>query len=208
MKIVTKILLGFCIVLLLLVTQNVFVYEKVSSIGSEIEEIAEYQIPISDTLIKVEKDVLEEKILFYEILLANNEHTPIETLRDQLKIIEKDTDKNCDKILRLVDDAIKHSHESEVKHNYNNIVNIVDQVCKEQQKFEKLINILETDIKNGNSVIHHKHEAQHLIEKMAKEIAKSEHLLLKLLKSSTTNAESDEHSLISMLIIIFITNVT
>jgi methyl-accepting chemotaxis protein len=50
----------------------------------------------------------------------------------------------------------------------------------------------------------HEKLAEELIEKMDKEITKSEHTLMNLLEESTTNAENDEHHLISLILILIV----
>ena len=203
MKIVTKIWLGFGVILLLVMFQNVFTYKGVKSIGGEVTEIAEYQIPIDSVLTEVEKDVLEEKSIFYEMLLADKEQ--FSKLKDRFKKIEEATDKNCDSIYKLVHKAVNVSEEEHIKNEYKNIIKIVDNVCKEQKHFEELVAKVEKEIKYKNIKLKENEKlVEHLIEKMDIEMSKSEDSLVKLLEESTTNAENDEHHLILLIIILII----
>jgi methyl-accepting chemotaxis protein len=206
-KITTKISIAFSAVLLVVAMQNTLTYSKVSSIGGEVQEIAEHQMPIVEVITNIEKDMIEEKSVFYEMLLSYSEHKKDELAAFEKKLsqIEKETDKNCNIILKLVDKAVAHSSETYIKDQYKNIFKIVDDACKKQQIFDKVASDLKQDIlKNNVKIKSSKKNAEEILEIMDDEISKSEHILAKLLDNSTKNAENDEKSLTSTMIIFFI----
>ena len=44
-------------------------YLGITKIGSEIEEISQYQIPLNKLITELEKDILEEEILTYQLIM-------------------------------------------------------------------------------------------------------------------------------------------
>ena len=42
-------------------------YSGLSAIGEEIAEISNYQVPLSNTIMELEKDILQEEVLTYKL---------------------------------------------------------------------------------------------------------------------------------------------
>jgi methyl-accepting chemotaxis protein len=207
MKLASKIKIGFTVAIVVVFLQSWIANNGVRSIGEEIEKIANYQIPINSIMVELEKDVLSEEVLVYELLEAyvESDHSKVEKLKEKFKEDEKETDERCAEIEKLISEATKHSHEAHVKQEYKNISIIVNNVCKEQEKFEHLLTTLEHELESNSELADtkiHKHHLKLLIKKMDKEISHSAHSLTKLLEASTSKAENDEHSLVSKLLII------
>ena len=64
-------LIAFTITGMLIISGSA--YLGLNKIGAEIEEIAEYQIPINTLIVELEKDILEEEILTYELIIASKD---------------------------------------------------------------------------------------------------------------------------------------
>ena len=112
MKLVTKIQVSFLTIIVAIVIQSWMTYSGISSIGSEIEEIADYQVPLNTLTMELEKDILEEEVLTYKLLLnANDIHSEKFTkIEHEIVAIEKKTDKKLKDVLVILSKAITHSH--------------------------------------------------------------------------------------------------
>ena len=73
MKLVTKIKLSFLSIMVAVIIQSFITYSGVSSIGAELEEIADYQVPLNTLVMELEKDILEEEVLTYKLLLYSKD---------------------------------------------------------------------------------------------------------------------------------------
>jgi methyl-accepting chemotaxis protein len=211
MKLVTKIQFSFVAIILVVFLQSFLANNGVKSMGSEISEIAEYQIPINSIMVDLEKDILSEEVLVYELLEAYKEHNhdKVKEIKHRFDVDEKETDEKCVEIEKLLHDATANAEESHVKQEYQNISTVVENVCEEQKKFENFLTNLEHELESSDSselanTKKHTTGMKHVIEAMDKEISNSAHSLSKLLEASTSQAEEDEHSLVTNLIIISI----
>ena len=94
MKLVTKIQISFVAIIAAVTIQSWVTYSGISSIGSEIEEIADYQVPINTLVMELEKDILTEEILTYKLLLHSNDvHSEEFTkIGHEIEAVEKETD--------------------------------------------------------------------------------------------------------------------
>ena len=211
MKLVTKLIISFSIIVVLIVIQSVITYNGVNSIGSEIEEIAEYQVPINTLMVDLQKDVLTEESLLLELVLAYKDHNEEEVkhIESELTKVEEETDEKCNQVMKLLDEAVGHSHEAHIKAEYIKIDNVVMKVCEEQKGFEDLLKKFEHDLESSDKskMKEHLKEVKHLIHEMDEEISYSAHALGKLLEASTHQAEEDEHTLINMIFIMSIITV-
>ena len=208
MKLVTKIQLSFALIIVISVFQSLMTYNGVSSIGSEIDEIADYQVPINTLMIEIEKDILSEEVLIYEIMLAYKEGKmdQVTKLEGQMQELEHETDKKCDETTSLLEEAIAHSHQEEIKKEYKRINTILVDVCKEQLELEHVLKELEHDMHGSDhsNFDAHRETVEHLIHTMDQEISKSAHSLSVLLEASTHQAKEDEHSIINTIVMISI----
>ena len=204
MKLITKIQITFFVVILAVAIQSIMVYTNVDSIGNEIEEISEYQVPTNTLVMELEKDILEEEILTYQLLLYSKdvhskEFTDVE---HHLSKIEKETDKKFNKVFGVLKSAIEYSHEADVKGKYNEILTTFKHLRDEQKMFESLVEKLEhnlTNSKHDYTTIHMK-KTEPLLNRMEKEIVKISSIIEHLLEKSTHNALKDEHSVITIII--------
>ncbi len=205
MKLVTKIQMTFSIIILAVFIQSALIYENVDSIGSEIEEISEFQVPINTLVMELEKDILEEEILTYQLLLhSENVHSKEFTdIEHHIEKIEKDTDKKFHGVLITLKKAIAHSHEKDVKAKYNEIFATFKHLESEQKKFEILVENLEHNLTHNkhNEVAAHLDNAEPLLNSMEHEMNSIGAIIEHLLEKSTETASEDEHSVIKILFI-------
>jgi len=206
MKFATKISLSFLIIIIAIMVQSTTTYLNVNSIGSELEEIADYQVPLNTLVMELEKDILSEEILTYELLLYSKDTSSKNFTDIEHKVleIEKETDKNIKKVLILIEAAISHSHEQEIKDKYNEMNHIFKQIDTNQKKFEVLLKELEHDLvsKKHKKIDKHQTEVEHILHEMDKEITKIASIMEHLLEESTHKALENEHAVINIMGII------
>ncbi len=208
MKLVTKIQLAFALIITIVLAQSLMTYNGVNSIGSEIDEIADYQVPINTLMMAIEKDILAEEVILYEMILAykENDSKILKKLKEEIKEIEDGTNEKCDKATALVDAAIQQSHRSEIKNEYQKINTILVNVYEQQKEFERLLAELENDMHSTSheKINKYKSQVSHLIHEMDQEISISARSLTFLLEASTQQAKEDEHSVTNTIITISI----
>jgi len=181
-------------------------YIGVSAIGEEIVEIAEYQIPINKATIELEKDILKEEILTYELFIASkdiNSDTFKKVLAD-LKDLEDKTEAVIIKAEDLVKKAVDHAETSDAKAMYSKFYDELKVLEKEQKKFKKELNIFINDLKNGD-IAHALKEKKILITElklMDKNIGKLLNEITNLLEKSALTAEKDEKRILLIIEII------
>ena len=206
MKLATKILLSFLLIIVAIVAQSTTTYLGVSSIGSELEEIADYQVPLNTLVMELEKDILSQEVLTYELLLYSKDTNSKKFTDIEHKIaeLEKETDKNLKKVLIVIEGAISHSHEPKIKDKYNEMNHIFKQIDTNQKKFEVLLKELEHDLISAKheKIEKHQAEVEHILHEMDKEITKIASIMEHLLEESTHKALEDEHDVINTMGII------
>ena len=71
MKLTTKILFSILVGITGMIIIATSSYLGFNKIGNEISEISQYQIPLNTIITELEKDILEEEILTYELIIAS-----------------------------------------------------------------------------------------------------------------------------------------
>ena len=207
MKIVTKVKIVALIGVLGLMIVAANIIPGLNSIGGEIEEIAEYQIPLSATVAELEKDLLEEEILTYKIVIASKEsHSEkLQEIEHHIAKMEQETDESIKKAEELAKGAIEHNHDDEkTKAEYEKFLGELQLLEHLQSKFEHSLKSFEKDIQSEGS--HHYEtdlkELHHELQSMDGNITHLEHQMEILLGHSTHKAEKDEHSLLISILIV------
>jgi len=191
--------------MLSLIIISVITYRGLSSIGSELEEIAEYQIPLNTAITELTIDILEEEILTYELIIASKDvhSTEFKTFKGKIEKLEHETDAKIKEAEELAKKAIAHSHEPEIKSQYEKFLKALILLEHEQSAFEKTLKIFEEDLEAGKSM-HIKEEIEtlhHELDSMDKHVIDLVHQMERLLEASTLQAEHDEEALIQNFLI-------
>ena len=206
MKLVTKIQISFAFIIAMSLIQGLITYRGVSSIGFEIDEISEYQVPINSLMMDLEKDILTEEAIVYELILAynNGEEVALHKLEEQILKIGHDTDEKCDRATQLISEAMKYTQLESKKAEYNKINIVVSGVCDKQKEFEVLLKELKHDMQNTkhDKIEAHKHTIKETVHELDQEISSSAKSLGVLLQSSTELAKENEHHVIQSILII------
>ena len=208
MNLVTKIKLAFALIFVAVIVQSTVTYSGVSSIGSELEKIADYQVPINTLVMELEKDILEEEVLTYELLFYSKDVHSKKFLDIEHKIaeLEKETDERLKEVSEVIEKAINHSHEPKIKAKYQEMQNLFKQVATKQTKFEAVLKELEHDLSSNKHTMLKKYieKVEHILYSMDTEITKIVSIMEHLLEASTHQALEDEHNIIKSMTIVMI----
>ena len=181
-------------------------YLGLNKIGAEIEEIAEYQIPINTLVTELEKDILEEEILTYELIIASKDvHSKkVKDLEHQITELEKETGKTFKKAGHLVSKAIDHNSDEKTKNIYKLFLKELKELEHEQAQYETTLSKFEEHLNTGQlDTIEHEKEILHEeLERMDTNIQKLMHQVHNLLEHSTKQAEKDERQVLIIIKII------
>ena len=181
-------------------------YLGLSKIGDEIEEISQYQIPINTLITELEKDILQEEILTYELIIASKDvHSEeFKSLKHKITKLEQETDKTIKEAEHLVQKAINHNTDIKTKNTYKLFLKELKVLEHEQTAFEKSLAIFEADLDAGNtSNIKHEKEVLHQeLEEMDHNIQVLMKQMAGLLEHSTHQAEKDEKNILKTIEII------
>ena len=213
LKIATKInLVAFIGVVGLIIVAGT-VLPGLNSIGGEVEEISEYQIPLNTLVTEFETNILEEEILTYKIVIAAKEkHSDkLENIEHHIEQVENKTDMLIQKAEKLAKKAIEHNHnDHKAQKEYEKFLHEIETMDHLQVKFEKSLKTFEHDLVTGH-LEHYEEELKelhHELKSMDGNISNLMHQMEGLLEHSTHQAEQDEHSLVSTIwtveIIIFL----
>jgi len=206
MKIATKIILVALIGLFGLAVVSATVIPGLNKIGGEIEEIAEYQIPLNTYITELEKNILEEEILTYKLVIeAKDVHSKeFKDLEHHIKKLEDGTDETISHAEKLAKKAIDHSHDEKTKKQYKEFLHTLELLETLQGKFEKSLKTFEHDLETGHLKDSDKEmvELHHELSSMDGNVTTLMHHMEGLLSHSTHQAEEDEHTLVSLIIYI------
>lgn len=91
MKIKIKIFLLLAITLTSLLIVSVSSYVGISSVGHEIEELAESHIPLNRVITNIEAGILKEEVLTYELIIASEDvfSEKFQEVKGKLKKLKK-----------------------------------------------------------------------------------------------------------------------
>ena len=209
MKLVTKIRLSFTVIIIAILIPAWIVYNDVVSIGAELEEIADYQVPINRLVMELEKDILQEEVLTYEFLYYSKDvHSEeFKSIKHHLAEVEKGTDEKMHQVLKVLKGAIFHSHEPKIKEKYKELEHIFKEIETHQSEFETVLKDLEHSLESG------KHDGnseeyitsvEDILYKMDSNVTDIATIIEHLLEESTEQALEDEHSIINTIITVVV----
>ncbi len=152
MKIATKIVLVALIGLIGLAAVSMVVIPGLNKIGGEIEEIAEYQIPLNTYITELEKDILKEEILTYKLIIAAKDvkSKEFKDLEHHIKKLENETDKTISYAEKLAKKAIDYSDDEKTKKQYKEFLHTLNLMESLQGNFGKSLKTFEHDLGTGH----------------------------------------------------------
>ena len=181
-------------------------YSGLNTIGEEIEEIAEYQIPINKSILELEKDILKEEVLTYELIIEskNLQSKEFDSVKARIHHLEDETIAIIKELKLLIQDAELHNHQDKIKDIYKSLFSKVTIIEENQQKFKNDLKNFIKDIEAGH---HDKldHEREILKDDLSiidKELGSLTSILNDLLYKSTHQAKADEERILLIIEII------
>jgi len=172
-------------------------YIGFNKVGAELKEIAEYQIPLSRVITELEKDILQEEILTYELIIASKDiHSKKFTdIEHKIDLLEKETEKKIKECEDLANKAIEHAYKVNIKEKYQLFFDSCKILEKEQYKFSHTLKEFENDLENGTieNIERDKELLHEELETMDKHAIELTHQIENLLEESTIQAEKDEN---------------
>ena len=206
MKLTTKILFSILVGITGMIIIATSSYLGFNKIGNEISEISQYQMPLNTIITELEKDILEEEILTYELIIASADINSKEfkTLENNIVLLEKETDHTLVKAEELSLKAIAHNVDEKTKNIYKLFLKELKVLEKEQKEFEATLKEFISDLKSGKKE-HIKEEQKTLsteLKLMDKNIQILMHQMENLLEHSIAQTEKDEHTILRTIEII------
>ncbi len=208
---IIKILFSVLIILMGVISFNS--YRGVALIGEEIKEIANYQVPFSNIIMELQKDILKEEILTYRLEIESEHPNSKEflKLKHEIKKLEKDTNKKIAEAKNLIAEILEKSHHEEIREKFEKLLKYVNNIETHEKRFEEFLKEYEDDITSNNTTYREEHKMSmelelHRIESNVTTIAGVVENLLE--KSSHQTLKDEEHvkiviEIISLVALIF-----
>ncbi len=206
-----KILLLGGISLLFLVILSISSYVGINSIGSEVEELAEYQIKLNSNISKIEAELLKEESITYKLMLesSNTNSKEFKVLKNELYEIYENIIKNVKACEDISTKAINHNNDVKVKSTYEKFLNGCKNLEEEQTIFHKSLLRFEHDLTSGIDT-NLKEEKTKLISELKEMdvfIISLTDFIHKLVEKSSIKAENDEHAILNIIIILSLVSI-
>ena len=181
-------------------------YTGLNTIGEEIEEIAEYQIPINKSILELEKDILKEEVLTYELIIEskNLQSKEFDSVKTRIHHLEDETIAIIKELKLLIQDAELHNHQDKIKDIYKSLFSKVTIIEENQQKFKNDLKNFIKDIEAGHhdKLDHEREILKDDLSIMDKELGSLTSILNDLLYKSTHQAKTDEERILLIIEII------
>ncbi len=194
-KITTKIIGAMAVIVIGMLIMSGTTYIGLNSVNSEIEEIAEYQMPLNKVVADLEKDILREEILTNELIIASNDvHSKkFSDIEHHISKLEHDTEEKIKKCEVLAKKAIEHSHDINIKSKYQSFLKTCEDLEKMQKEFQVNLKQFEQNLVNGHvlNIEKEKEILNNELLSMDGNITKLVNSMEKLLFDSTITAEKD-----------------
>lgn len=195
-KLTTKVFLNLMVAIIGMVVISISSYIGFIKIGSEIEEIAEYQVPINRVIAELGANILKEEILTYQLIIESKDvkSKKFSELETKLIEIEKSTVSLIEEAEDIVQEAISHNKDEKTKKTYTLFFTELKVLEKEQKSFEQKLKTFEHNLKTGD-LSHIEKDKEDMLQElkmMDKNIVVLMHQIEDLLAHSTKQAEKDE----------------
>ena len=154
-KFTTKIIGVIAIVITGMLTTSTSSYIGFNKIGAKIEEISEYQVPLNKIIVELQKDILKEEILTYELIIASKDaHSKkFKDLEHKIEQLEQETSKKIKECEILAKKAMIHSVEDKIKTKYRSFLQTCSRLEHMQKEFEVRLKQFENNLEAGHSKI-------------------------------------------------------
>jgi len=197
-KLTTKVLGAMSVLILGMLIIAGVGYSSVHKIGQTITEIVKYKIPLLNTVVEIEKDILKTELLISNLIISSKDIHSLEfkSMENKINAMEQDAQKNIKECQISSTKAIKHATNKEIKGKYENVLKACNNFSKEHKEFESSLKQFEHDLELG-AVLNLKKERKMIIKmlsKMDKEAIELVHKMENLSQYLALEAEEEEKS--------------
>jgi len=197
-KLTTKVLGAMSVLILGMLIIAGVGYSSVHKIGQTITEIVKYKIPLLNTVVEIEKDILKTELLISNLIISSKDIHSLEfkSMENKINTMEQDAQKNIKECQVSSTKAIKHATNKEIKGKYENVLKACNNFSKEHKEFESSLKQFEHDLELG-AVLNLKKERKMIIKmlsKMDKEAIELVHKMENLSQYLALEAEEEEKS--------------
>ncbi|MDC0932850.1 methyl-accepting chemotaxis protein [Arcobacteraceae bacterium] len=172
-------------------------YIGFTKVGSEIEEIAGYQIPLMKVITELEKDILREEIMTNELIISSSDVNSEEfkNIEKEIELLKQDTEDKIKRCEVLAEKAILHASKSDIKEKYQLFLDACKRLEMEQYQFADTLKEFEYDLSIGKSenFAHEKELLHKELRSMDKHVVELQLKMSDLLEQSIYQAEYDEN---------------
>ena len=208
LKLTTKFALSMALSLFFMVLISLSSYIGFSTISDELEEIYHYQIPINKLISQLEKDILKEEILTYNLIIEskNTKSKQFLKIKENMRILEEETNNVILEAKVLVKQALAHNADLKTKNTYELFLKELNVLEVEQNAFKKTLHLFENDLKTNNiqNIEAEKKLLHKELDEMDTNIQLLSHQMEALLELSSKKAEADEELILKIIAIIAI----
>lgn len=205
MTVRNQIVLLATVLLLFILGSNLFGILKVNSIGNEIQQIAEEDIPLTQIIVRISELQLEQSIHFERAYRIGEMMAKNPAMVKELKKVEKEALKISHEVdeqfmagIKLAEHGIKRATDTESKREFEKVLDQLKTIEKEYTEYEKHINEIFALLNSRNLA-----RVEQLADKLEKESedlsAEIEEFTVEIeefTEQSTLNAEHDEKTTI------------
>ena len=200
-----QIILLASVLLLFILGSNLFGILKVNSIGNEIQQIAEEDIPLTQIIVRISELQLEQSILFERAYRIGEMMAKNPALMKELRQVEKDALKISHEAneqflagIKIAEQGIKGATDPEARREFEKVLDQLKTIEKEHTEYEKHVNEIFALLNSRNLA-----RVEQLADKLEKEgddlSAEIEEFTVEIEKfteQSVLNAEHDEKTTI------------
>jgi len=197
-KLTTKVLGAMSVLILGMLIIAGVGYSSVHKIGQTITEIVKYKIPLLNTVVEIEKDILKTELLISNLIISSKDIHSLEfkSMENKINAMEQDAQKNIKECQVSSKRAIKHAKKKKIKDKYERVLKACNNFSKEHKQFENSLKQFEHDLELG-SILNLSKERKLIIKmlsKMDKEAIELVHKMENLSQYLALEAEEEEKS--------------
>jgi methyl-accepting chemotaxis protein len=206
MKLSTKIMAALSSIIIGMLIVAGTAYNGIHTLSEEVKEISEYELPLLESIVEIEKDVLKQEVLTLELILAAKDVQSKEFnhIEQEISKLEEITEKHIRACQTLAKKATDHASDAKIKKQYSHIYDLCKGIEAEQQVFEKNLKKFEHDLETANldNIDNDQKSLFKELETMNQEAEELIHKMNKLTHDLSVKSEQEAAGIILMVEII------
>ena len=215
-KLTTKIISTITIAIVGMLIIATVSYNGIHKIGSKIEEIVNYELPLFDAVIEIEKDIFKTEILISDLIIYSNNIKSLQfrNIKHNIKLMEKSSIQSIKHCINYSNKALEYTKNNKVSIKYKYILNSCNELKNNQNHFTKIFKKFQTNLgkKTTTKLLQEKELILSSLHKIDEKIV----TLVNNVKKTTTylaqQSNQDEHTTVVSIqiitILMFILGVT